>query len=541
MSQRHQLVVLLCAAWLLPGLIGHDPWKPDEAHTFGVVYQLLQGGSWVVPTLAGEPFLDKPPLYHLVAAACAWLFSIVLPLHDAARLATGLWMALTLYFIAVAARELNDEKSGPLAVLLLLGCFGLVLRSHQLITDVAMLAGLAMAYYGCALALRRPGAGGIWMGTGAGIGFLANGVVAPAIVFALALLLPVVGRSWRFRDYAGALGIAAATAAPWLVIWPAALHHRSPALFDAWLWGVHLSDYTGGPSGIVRSAAYYLRTLPWYAFPVWLLALWALWRTPRPRGWTEPRVVLPLAGFFVTLAVLCASADARELYALPMLLPLALLAVPAPGTLRRGATNAWYWFSVMTWTFFIVVFWVYWSGLELGVPERLHRHLHTIRPGYGFGFKWIPFLIGAVYTVAWCAVLVKLEKGPERPVVAWAAGITVMWGLLAVLFVGWADNVKSYRSVFEDMRKALPKKYECVASRDLRDPQRASLHYFANIITYREEIPERRRDCDLLLVQGKPLDENVIRAPWKKIWEGQRPGDKDERYRLYQRAARVKP
>jgi hypothetical protein len=224
-----------------------------------------------------------------------------------------------------------------------------------------------------------------------------------------------------------------------------------------------------------------------------------------------------------------------------MLLPLALLAVPAPGTLRRGATNAWYWFSVMTWTFFIVVFWVYWSGLELGVPERLHRHLHTIRPGYGFGFKWIPFLIGAVYTVAWCAVLVKLEKGPERPVVAWAAGITVMWGLLAVLFVGWADNVKSYRSVFEDMRKALPKKYECVASRDLRDPQRASLHYFANIITYREEIPERRRDCDLLLVQGKPLDENVIRAPWKKIWEGQRPGDKDERYRLYQRAARVKP
>ena len=45
----------------------------------------------------------------------------------------------------------------------------------------------------------------------------------------------------------------------------------------------------------------------------------------------------------------------------------------------------------------------------------------------------------------------KLQKSPERPVVAWAAGITVMWGLLAVLFVGWADNVKSYRSVFVDM------------------------------------------------------------------------------------------
>ena len=45
MSQRTLLLVLFCAAWILPGLIGHDPWKPDEAHTFGVVYEILLGGS----------------------------------------------------------------------------------------------------------------------------------------------------------------------------------------------------------------------------------------------------------------------------------------------------------------------------------------------------------------------------------------------------------------------------------------------------------------------------------------------------------------
>jgi hypothetical protein len=289
---------------------------------------------------------------------------------------------------------------------------------------------------------------------------------------------------------------------------------------------------------MIRSAGYYLRTLPWYAFPVWLLALWALWRTSRPAGWTEPRVVLPLLGFCVTLAVLCASADARDLYALPLLIPVALLAVPAPTTLRRGATNAWYWFSVMTWTFFAVVFWFYWSALELGFPERLHRHLHTIRPGYDFGFRWFPFVIGAFYTLGWCAVLARLKKSPERPVIAWAAGITVMWGLLAVLFVGWADNVKSYRSAFLELKRALPRHYTCISSRELGEPQRASLHYFAGIITYRDEVPERRRDCDLVLVQGKPLDENVMPRQWKRIWEGQRPGDKDERYRLYQRQRR---
>ena len=66
-SQRSLLAALLCIAWILPGLIGHDPWKPDEAHTFGVVYEILRGGSWVVPALAGEPFLDKPPLFYLTA------------------------------------------------------------------------------------------------------------------------------------------------------------------------------------------------------------------------------------------------------------------------------------------------------------------------------------------------------------------------------------------------------------------------------------------------------------------------------------------
>ena len=39
---------LLCLAWILPGLIGHDPWKPDEAYSFGLVYHIIQ--SDVVPS-----------------------------------------------------------------------------------------------------------------------------------------------------------------------------------------------------------------------------------------------------------------------------------------------------------------------------------------------------------------------------------------------------------------------------------------------------------------------------------------------------------
>ena len=533
-SFRVILLILLCAAWILPGLIGRDPWKPDEAHTFGVVYEILRGGSWVVPTLAGEPYLAKPPLFYLSAAAAAKLFSFALPLHDAARLATGFWMAVTFAFIALTGRALYGIRYGAVSALLLLGCFGFVVRAHLLITDMAMLAGFAMAYFGFAAVPRRPLVGGFWIGTGAGVAFLANGLFAPVVLGATALLLPALDREWRSRGYLAALGTAFAAAVPWLVIWPLLLYQRAPELFQAWLWDENLRNYFGTQPGTRAGILYYLGILPWYAFPVWLLALWTLWGA-RAKGYARPAIVLPVVGFVVTLAMLSASSEARELYALPLLLPLSLLAVAAPETLPRGAAGAWYWFSAMTVTFFVAVFWFYWSGLELGVPARLHEHLHRIRPGYEPGFRGLPFALGVAYSLFWVAVLASFRKTPMRPVVVWGAGITTIWALMATLFLGWADTVKSYRSMVVSMQKALPKKYDCVASRSLTEPQRAMLHYFADIITHREEVPSRRRECELVLTQGHPQVEILPLGRWNKIWEGARPGDKDELYRLYQR------
>lgn len=533
-SQRGLLAALLCAAWILPGLFAHDPWKPDEAPAFGVVYELLRGGSWVVLSLAGEPLIDKPPLYYLTAAAAAKLFSWALPLHDAARLVTGLWMAVVFGFTAVAGRELYGVRYGAISALLLLGCFGFVIRAHQLIPDVALLAGFAMAYYGFAATLRRPIWGGFWIGTGIGVGFMSNGLLAPIVLGGTALLLPALCQDWRTRGYAAALGVAAVAVAPWLVIWPWLLYQRSPVLFEAWLWTENIGHYFGPARGARTGVFYYLKILPWYAFPVWLLALWTVWGA-RASGLMRPAIVLPSTGFVLTLAVLSGSSEARELYALPLLLPLSLLAAAAPGTLRRGEASAWYWFSAMAFTFFVAVFWFYWSGLELGVPARLHEHLHRIRPGYTPGFRWLPFVLAVVYSIFWFAVLASFRKSPMRPVVVWGAGITTIWALLTTLFIGWADNVKSYRAPFTSMQQALPKKYNCVASRELGEAQRAMLHYFAGVVTHREELPERRRACDLMLVQGHPKAEVAPRGSWKKIWEGGRPGDKDERYRLYRR------
>ncbi|HET7596326.1 MAG TPA: glycosyltransferase family 39 protein [Burkholderiales bacterium] len=530
---RRFLLVVLCLAWILPGLIGHDPWKPDEAYTFGVVYEILKGGSWIVPRLAGEPFLHDPPLFHLTAAASAELFSSVLPLHDAARLATGFYMALAFIFCALAGRELNGPRYGTVAALLLLGSFGLVLRSHQLITDVAALCAFAIGHYGIALALRRAVAGGAWLGFAIGLVFMTQGPFEASILVAIAtslLLLP----AFRSRRYALAMLVAAVVATPFCTVWPWLLYQHSPAYFDEWLWDNNLARLFGN---VWESLSYYLRILPWYAWPVWPIALWTVWRG-RITGFGQPALAVPLFGFVITLAMLSLLSEVRELYALPLLIPLTLLATPTADSLRRGAANAWYWFSVMGFSFFVLVAWVYWSGLELGIPARLHAHLHRLQPGYDPGFRLLPFTLGAAYTVAWLAIVGALRRSAERPVFTWAAGISTVWALLAILFVGWIDTGKSYRSMAVSLERALPAKYRCISSRELGESQRAMLHYFGNVVTYREEAPERRRNCDLLLVQGQPRHESAPPGHWRKIWEGGRPGDKDERYRLYQRAPR---
>ena len=46
------LFVIIGAACILPGLIGHEPWRPDEAMVFVVSNSMLRDCAWVKPTRA---------------------------------------------------------------------------------------------------------------------------------------------------------------------------------------------------------------------------------------------------------------------------------------------------------------------------------------------------------------------------------------------------------------------------------------------------------------------------------------------------------
>jgi hypothetical protein len=155
------LFLLVCFAWLLPGLVGHDPWKADEAVAFGAVSEMLRTGDWSRFSIAGEPFTGEAPLFLWTAAAFAKALGGMLPLHDAARLAAGFYVGATLGLLSAAAWELMGERAVRMSVLLFIGCLGLLIRAHEMIADLAGLAAITLGLNGLALS-RSPGSPWAW-------------------------------------------------------------------------------------------------------------------------------------------------------------------------------------------------------------------------------------------------------------------------------------------------------------------------------------------------------------------------------------------
>ncbi len=526
------LLGLLCLIWLGTGLVGHDPWKPDEISGFGLIYSMLQNGDWLAPFIAGEPFMDKPPLYYWTAALCAKLFSPLLPLHDGARLASGFYTALTLLFVGLTGRKLYGDNRGWAAAIILIGCLGMLVSAHQMTTDLALLAGCAMMLYGFSLSQESVIRAGVWIGTGMGIGFMSKGFISPILFVLIAASLPLLFQNWRKRNYYLSLGTAFLFSLPWLTIWPLLLYQHSPQLFADWAWTHNIGKWISyAKTGPGKDSLYYLENLPWLAWPALPLAVWVVWKS-RKRLAQRDDLQLPLVVFAVMLITLSLAADIEEVFALPMLLPITLLATASLSMLKRGAANALDWFGIMTFALFAILMWWGWAGLLLDNQAKITHWLKDYQPGFEPELHTTPFVIAIFATVLWVVMVWRVGRSMRRATLNWASGVTLIWVLAMTLWLPWLDSGKSYRNMVNALKQALPEHYQCIAGEHLGDGQRAMLHYFGNIITQRD--PKQR--CDLRLIQGDKLSRPLLDdTRWEKIWEGSRKGDKGEHYRLYRR------
>lgn len=532
---------LACAAivlcYIFAGLLGHDPWKADEAYVFGVIHHMLETGDWVVPTLAGEPFMEKPPLFYWTATAMAWLLQGVLPLHDGARLASGLFMLLACGATAATARKWWGAGTGRYAALALLACLGSLEQSHLMMPDIPLLASFALSALGFASILDKPVRGGALIGTALGMGFMAKGLLGPAVMGATALLLPLLFAHWRRRAYWHGLAIAALVCVPWCVVWPACLYLRSPKLFMDWFWVNNIGRFLGfsvQQLGTEHLPWFWTKTIPWFTFPALPIALWTLWRQRRT-ALATPAVQYALVAFSVLMLVLATSSSARCVYAWPLLVPLALLAAPGAQQLPKRIDLA---FSVLGIALFgmlmsaVLLGWL--MMMVTGAPPDWPRLLRLLPA------EFIPYFdathaLAALLLIAGALVVLKLLwSAPARGLTVWLVGVTLTWALLTTLWMPWLDFAKSYRPVFAAM--PIPQQTNCLSSINLGEGERAMLRYVTGRNPVRREVAPDAA-CSALLVQrevahGEP---DIDLAEWREVWRGSRPGVTNERFWLFER------
>lgn len=214
-------LAVLAAALYLPALGGRDLWNPNEPIYGLAVREMADRGDWLVPTVNGQVFGEKPILYYWIARASSAVAGGVseTSLRVPSALA-GLATVLLAYALVV---PYAGRRRGALAALLTATTFGVFWNARFVQMDILVAATtLGTIVPGVAvLDGRLSGAAG-WSlaGIAAGLGFLAKGPVGwvcPGI--AIGLYAVTTGRLRELVRPALAAGVATAlaVAAPWYV------------------------------------------------------------------------------------------------------------------------------------------------------------------------------------------------------------------------------------------------------------------------------------------------------------------------------------
>ena len=313
------------------GLGNHELWDYHEPYVGGIVREMASSGDWVVPTLNGQPYLEKPPLFYAMGALVCRLTGSLDPW--ALRLPSALLALGTVAWISFLGWRLSSARAGGWAGFMV-GTGVLFFEvGHMAVVDMTLTAAVSFGLGLAFLALVEPAYRSRWVPwfwASLGLAFLAKGLVGPVLV-----LLPLGATLMIQRDrrllmaflrpnwgMAAALGLAA--------LWIGLLAHRGGADFLAEVFlrntfGRFLADpglvpRTGRLGEHVEPFLFYVQRVPGNLLP-WL-AIWgaalssALPR--RRRHHLSPRTYFLPLSFGLVLLLLSLSAEKRMVYILPV-------------------------------------------------------------------------------------------------------------------------------------------------------------------------------------------------------------------------------
>ena len=422
-------------------------------------------------------------------------------------------------------RELWGLGMGRQTTFIMLSSIGLITTAHLLMPEVSALTGSAMAFYGLALAKRRPFRASVLLGMGMGISFMSTGLMTAAISLLTAIVLPIFFQAWRSKSYAIVLGLASITLAPWVLLWPALIWHISPS--DLSTWWHHQIQLTQ------LNHLYLIRTLSWFAWPALPIAGWGIWRF-RSGLLFKPKFQLMLTFFLIAFLIIGLKAKNSDVAVLTLLIPLVAMASGSAETLKRGAAGALNWFGLVLFGLIGILIWLGWIAIMTGHPAKLSARMHILS-GLSEAHINIPALMIALFISLIWLITINAKRSNRAAVTDWAVGITMAWSLLMALWLPMIDSAKSYQGVMLSLQQALPVKPSCINSLGFGQAQQALLDYYTDLRVMplkNEAIPS----CHLFLVQEDKNHAHInLGEDWKIIWQGNRPADRHEKFTLYQK------
>lgn len=520
LSRLPLLLLLLAGALCLAGIVDHDLWTADEPRVCCLSKTMWETGEWAVPRLAGDIFIEKPPLYFWVCGACGAFFGRLFGYVGGARLSVSLCALGTLAAAGWMAWLLRGRRREALfAVLVLATMPQFLIDMHWMRTDVLLAFCVAAASAFLLLAYRH---GRPWALLPAGIAaagaFLAKGPIGWILIAAAAAPLALqAALSERGRSARAAWVLAHAAAALLAVglagLWVLAIYLRDdPSAWNAWFWDNQVGRTTGAATALGHhhpwSVHYYLVLLPIVLGP-WLphlvLALGrgaAALRRGRP-GWRAVvgnPAFFPVVWGFGGLALLTLPSTKRGIYLLPLYPAYALLAAAA----IPRATHRFFRIWTVAWEGAVAVA----AAVLLLLPAvaRLLPPDGTLAAAGGPLVHWTACHAATlVLAVLWLWLRRRAAGADGAPAIRLFLANAFLW--LAVFGVPFQaiDEHKSMREGTLRIAAALPADTSRTGGYHLDETARAALQFYAGVVIRPIDVP-----CDANLAPIKELAEPVV-------------------------------
>ncbi|HGJ5876752.1 MAG TPA: ArnT family glycosyltransferase [Arsenophonus sp.] len=539
--------LLFLLIYLLPGIFGHNPWKQDENYSFGIIQTMYETGNWLIPTNAGQPFMEKPPLYYWLATITTHLFFPLLPLHDAARTATLIFSTLSLsFFVLLAHRFFGAPHFSDHRIWIALALFtsapGILRHSHDMFTDTALITGTIIGLYGLLGLIKQEKKlfSTLWLTAGTVITMLSKGVFIPGLIWICVILAPICLKSCRNRRYYFLSIIAGFLSLCFILPWPILLFHDSPELFKVWFWDNNIGRFLGFSVEQLGAKAKAFRipeAILLFSLPSGILAVIFIVKQPL-KNLTNNALFLPTSFVILGVVLLQISASGRALYLLPFIAPMALLATCCFCLLPTQLYKIGYYFSQILFSLLIPLIWIcYWLSFSSEHRQLLAIFSQWLPSGYQPHFSRLAFLFALTITLIWLFKKRLLAKQLAlKSAQIWCLGLTVIWGLVFSLFVGWIDYAKGYQNVFADLKQHIATEFlstDCMVSHEVGESEAPMLYYYTGILHQSQYHYETPPHCRWFLDLSKE-----VRAPpsgMEIFWIGHRPDETEENLVLYKK------